>query len=138
MAERAFARNRDLVMAKHIDVSISGVEKLPYPDNSFDKVMSVHAVYFWEDLATAFGEIARATKARGILVLIFRTDANAQAVQSFPSEIYNLRSRAEVERTLTRAGFSIEKSVGDNAADGTPAMLVARKREDSGGGGNAA
>lgn len=138
MAERAFARNRDLEMAKHIDVSISGVEKLPYPDNSFDKVMSVHAVYFWEDLATAFGEIARATKARGILVLIFRTDANAQAVQSFPSEIYNLRSRAEVERTLTRAGFSFEKSVGDNAADGTPAMLVARKREDSGGGGNAA
>jgi hypothetical protein len=42
----------------------------------------------------------------------------------------HLRSLADVERRLMKAGFSIEESVGDNATDGTPAMLVARKRED--------
>src|SRR5260370_291381 len=50
MVEIAAQRNRPLIEAGHVDVVLATVESLPFPDDSFDKVLCVHVIYFWNDL----------------------------------------------------------------------------------------
>ncbi|HEY0648464.1 class I SAM-dependent methyltransferase [Phenylobacterium sp.] len=103
MVEVAVGRNRELVRAGRVDVAEAGVEALPFPNDAFDKVLCVHVLYFWPDLDAAFSEIARVMKPGGRLALLFRTDADHEAVHSFPPEVYKFPALSEVTAALHRA-----------------------------------
>lgn len=123
MTEIAVKRNCELVSARRVEVAVASAEDLPYPADAFDKTLCVHVIYFWKDLDAGLREIARVLKPGGRLALLCRTDADAAAVQSFPSEVYMFRSLAALIAALERAGFTV--------ADGPqtePALLVATKR----------
>ena len=77
MVEIAAQRNRPLIQGKRVDVVLAPVESLPFPDSFFDKVLCVHALYFWKDLDASLREIARVLKPGGCLGLLFRTKALA-------------------------------------------------------------
>lgn len=123
MAEIAVNRNRKLVRAGRVDVAVAGVEALPFPDASFDKVLGVHVVYFWSDLEVALREIRRVLKPGGLLVLLFRTSADAASVHSFPADVYRFRSMKEVEATARRTGLAVVAA----PASAEPALLVATR-----------
>lgn len=123
MAEIAVDRNRKLVRVGRVDVAVAGVEALPFPDASFDKVLCVHVIYFWLDLDRGLREIRRVLKPGGRLVLLFRTSADAASVHSFPPEVYRFRSIEDVEATARRAGLTI----GGRATGSEPAILVATR-----------
>jgi ubiquinone/menaquinone biosynthesis C-methylase UbiE len=125
MVEIAAKRNRTLIEAGRIDVVLSGVESLPFPDAIFDKALCVHVLYFWKDVGMSLREIVRVLKPGGHLALLFRTDADLKAVASFPAEIYSFPKLADVRTVLERAGMDVHV-----AGDGTtePALLLARKR----------
>lgn len=110
MVEIAVQRNRKLVKARRVDVTVAAVERLPFPDGAFDKVLCVHVVYFWKDLETSLREIVRVLKPGGCFVLLFRTSANAVAVQSYPTEIYHFPALATVVAALGKAGFAIDEA----------------------------
>jgi ubiquinone/menaquinone biosynthesis C-methylase UbiE len=129
MAERAVWRNRAHVKAWRVDVAIAGVETLPFPADTFDKAMSVHTLYFWNDLSIAFAEIARVLKPGGRLALLFRTTADQGAVKNFPSDVYRFRSLAEVAAALTGAGLSVETQGEAGEERALPALLIAHKRK---------
>ncbi len=124
MVTRAVRRNHVHVSPGRFDILTAGVEALPFPADSFSKVMSVHTLYFWPDLAPAITEIARVMKRGGKLVLAFRTDADSAAVNSFPREIYRFRPITEVADALRAAGFTIDEAASDSAE---PRLLVATK-----------
>lgn len=124
MVRRATARNLALVAVQRVDISVAQVEHLPFPDESLDKCMSVHTLYFWENLSIAFHEISRVLKSGGKLALIFRTDADEDAVKNFPKEIYRFRPLKVVADDLEAAGFCIESSETDACG---PTLLVAKK-----------
>lgn len=107
MAERAVQMNRSAVKAGRVDVRVATMAQLPFPDQYFDKVMSVHTLYFVEDLNAAFSEVARVLKPEGLLVLAFRTPANETVVSNFPPEVYTFRSLQEILRALKGSGFSV-------------------------------
>jgi ubiquinone/menaquinone biosynthesis C-methylase UbiE len=125
MVEIAAKRNRSLIEAGRIDVVLSGVESLPFPDAMFDKALCVHVLYFWKDVDMSLREIVRVLKPGGDLALLFRTDADLKAVASFPAEIYSFPKLADVRTVLERAGMDVHVA-GDGATE--PALLLARKR----------
>lgn len=107
MAEIAVERNRELVKTRRVDVALASANALPFPDAAFDKVLCVHVIYFWQSLDDGFREIARVLKPGGRLALVFRTNADEAAVQSFPAEVYRFRSFADVVTALEEQGFAV-------------------------------
>ena len=130
MAEIAVERNRDLVKARRIGVTIASANALPFADAAFDKVLCVHVVYFWQNLDDCFREIARVLKPGGRLALVLRTSADEAAVQAFPAEVYRFRSFAEVTTALNQDGFAIDKA-DEHGTE--PMLIVATKRGHAGG-----
>jgi ubiquinone/menaquinone biosynthesis C-methylase UbiE len=125
MVEIAAQKNRPLIEADRVDVILSGVEALPFPDDTFDKAQCVHVLYFWKDIETSLREIARVLKPGGRLGLLFRTNANLKAIASFPPEIYRFPALADVLAALERAGMDAHVAV-DGANE--PALVLATKR----------
>jgi len=130
MAEIAVQRNRELVTARRVGVAIARADALPYADAAFDKVLCVHVVYFWHGLDDGFREIARVLKPGGRLALVFRTNADEAAVQSFPAEVYRFRSFAAVIAALKEAGFTIDM-VDEHGTE--PMLAVATKHRQVSG-----
>ncbi len=124
MVEIARKRNRVPVDEGRVDVVVASAARLPFADASFDKALCVHVVYFWNDLATAFGELARVLKPGGRLVLLFRTSSDAAAVRAFPAEVYRFPAPCEVIAPLEAAGFAV--TTLDQQA--SPVLLVAIRR----------
>jgi arsenite methyltransferase len=127
MIDRARARNSKQIAAQRAMVAVASVEQLPFIENTFDAVMSVHTLYFWADLKLALAEIARVMRSNGRLVLAFRTSANPAATASFPGEVYNFRSMAEITDAAVQAGF-VDCGTTPDGPNGEPALLVARKQ----------
>ncbi len=125
MGEIAARRNCAHVEADRVSVVLASVESLPFPDDSFDKVLCVHVRYFWKDLDRCLRETARVLKPGGCLGLSFRTNADLAAVASFPPEIYRFPALAEVAAALERADLDLAA-----ASDSTnePVLLLAEKR----------
>ncbi|MGY2805741.1 MULTISPECIES: class I SAM-dependent methyltransferase [unclassified Bradyrhizobium] len=125
MVEIAKKRNRRLIESARVDVIHSGAESLPFPDNMFDKAQCVHVLYFWKDIETSLREIARVLKPGGRLGLLFRTNADAKAIASFPPEIYSFPALVDVSAALERAGMDIHPA--EDSAN-RPALVLATKR----------
>jgi ubiquinone/menaquinone biosynthesis C-methylase UbiE len=129
MADIAARRNRRLAKARRVDIVVAAVETLPFPDNSFDKALCVHVLYFWDSLDTGLREIARVLKPGGRLALVFRTNADAAAVQAFPADIYRFPAMSAVITTLEAAGFTIhETEAPRDELRARRALLVATRR----------
>src|ERR1700746_779811 len=125
MVEIAAQRNRPLIQGTRVDVVLAPVESLPFPDSCFNKVLCVHALYFWKDLDASLREIARVLKPGGCLRLLFRTKADLAAVASFPPEIYRFPALVAATAALEKAGLDVHA-----ASDCTnePVLLLATKR----------
>ena len=125
MVEIAARRNRPLIEATRVDVILSSVESLPFPDGMFDKAQCVHVLYFWRDIETSLREIARVLKPGGRLGLLFRTNADLEAIASFPPGIYRFPALAEISAALERACLDVHVA-GHGANE--PALVLATKR----------
>lgn len=125
MVEIAARRNRPLIAAARVDVVLSSVESLPFPDAVFDKAQCVHVLYFWKDTEASLREIARVLKPGGRLGLLFRTNSDLKAIASFPPEIYRFPALADVSTALEHVGMDVDV-VGDGADE--PALVLATKR----------
>jgi len=124
MVEIAARRNRAHVKADRVAVVLASAESLPFPDDSFDKVLCVHVLYFWRDLERCLSETARVLKPGGRLGLLFRTKADLAAVASFPPEIYRFPALAEVAAALEQADLDLT-AASDCANE--PVLLLVKK-----------
>jgi SAM-dependent methyltransferase len=133
MAEIAVRRNRAGVKTNRVKVVIASAASLPFEDDSFDKALCVHVLYFWNDLAAGFRDVARVLKPGGRLALVFRTDADTAAVQAFPADVYRFPARSAVIASLAEAGFAVETIDERRRTSKTPpALLIATKAEAQG------
>ena len=127
----ATRRNRRLIKNGRVEVIACAIDRMPFDDASFDKVMSMHTLYFWDPAEAYLREIARVLAPGGTFVLGFRPAEDQAVAVKLPAPVYRMRTTQEVERLLASCGFGIERvERRDNPGD-SMVWLVARRRVDN-------
>jgi len=121
MCQMATRRNRSAVACGRVALRQAAVEALPYPDAAFNKVLTVHTLYFWREPEGALSEIRRVLEAPGRLVLAWRYDP--QALRSFPESVYRFHDEEGVRQLLGKVGFHSVEIV--RRAHGPSLLLLA-------------
>jgi ubiquinone/menaquinone biosynthesis C-methylase UbiE len=112
MARMAARRCRQLAAGGKVGLTIGDSDDLPFSDRRFDKVLSVHTVYFWSDPLRHLREIRRVLRDGGRFVLACRSKSDKKA-EHFPETVYTFYTAAEISRLLEASGFdSVEVSHG--------------------------
>jgi ubiquinone/menaquinone biosynthesis C-methylase UbiE len=125
MCRMAARRNRRAVEGGRVALRQASAEALPYPDAAFDKVLAVHTVYFWPDLARPLRETARVLRPGGRVVLAHRTDAGA--ARDFPASVYRFHGDGAVREALEAAGLSDGGPLRRSFGHATISFHVARR-----------
>jgi arsenite methyltransferase len=113
MVAAARARFADAVAAGRLQLHEGDVGRLPLVDGAVDYVLTVNTVYFWSDLAAAFGEVRRVLAPGGRLVVAIR---DMKVMHRLDLTVFSLRSPEEVAAALSDAGFTeveVETPPGD-------------------------
>lgn len=79
-------------------------KKLPFQDETFDKIFTVNTVYFWENPVEFLNEIYRVLKDEGTFVLTF---GQKESMEKLPFTAYDftLYSNAEMEQLISESHF---------------------------------
>lgn len=122
MLRMATRRCKRLIEAGRLRLALADSASMPYPDESFDKIVTVHTLYFWDDPQRHLGELYRVLRPGGCLVVGFHPKG-ATATTSFPESVYSFYDVEEVEALLRQVGLrdvAVEGSAGE--------VLLARAR----------
>jgi ubiquinone/menaquinone biosynthesis C-methylase UbiE len=106
MVRMATRWNHHLIQEGRVAVQQADSVQIPYSDESFDRVYTVHTLYFWDDPHAHLREMYRVMKDGACIVLGFRSREDHQAVANFPSTIYQFYTGGEVSDFLNDVGFT--------------------------------
>ncbi len=126
MVRMANSRRLNLANKSQVELMVGDSRWLPYADASFNKVLSVHTIYFWKEPIKDLGEMFRVLRPGGRLVLGFRAPSGKGSVCDFPDTVYSFYSVNEVSTLLESAGFD-ESSIR-NAGTSLSEMFLAVAR----------
>jgi arsenite methyltransferase len=106
----------------------AGMDRLLLADASLDGLISTNTVYFIDDLAPAFAELARVLRPSGRMVLGIGDPAR-MAKMPFTKHQFRLRPVDHITATLDNAGFQTteDRRLGDG--DEAFHLLICRRRE---------
>lgn len=109
MFKAARWRNLAAVRAGKVDLRVATADHLPFNDAVFDKVYSIHCLYFWKNPAACLAEIHRVLKPGGKLILTMLpkekwNPGNPDAPVGTPD--CKPYTGAELQALLAQAGFS--------------------------------
>nr|WP_239454190.1 class I SAM-dependent methyltransferase [Bacillus suaedaesalsae] len=62
-------RNKKAIEENRAILVQGNVQSLPFPERSFDKIFSIHTVYFWENVYKTLSEIYRVLKPGGTFMI---------------------------------------------------------------------
>lgn len=88
-----------------VELQLGECGKLPYPDNSFDKLCSINTLYFWADPEQYLREMLRVLKPQGKIVIGFRDEQQLSRLD-LSGDIVSSYSQTEVLNLLINSGFS--------------------------------
>ncbi len=114
MLAQASARNRLAIQENRVRLWQAQFSSLPFADASFDKILAVNVVYFWDDATAVIREIRRVLRPGG-RVCIYATARGTMRNWKFANvQTHRLYNAAELALTLRQGGFegsrvSVEK-----------------------------
>lgn len=123
----ARGRNTALLRAGRLDLRLGSSQRLPFGDGQFNKVLTVHTIYFWPSPERDLAELSRVMKPGGRIVIGFRPSEDAGFARDFPAAVYHIRSIAEVERLVSAAGFAEVDTLRGPMGSGQVAWTTALK-----------
>lgn len=106
MVGQARRRNAEAVREGRVELHCGRVAALPYEDDTFDRVLAVHVIYFMADPVADLGEICRVMRPGGRIVICMWDNSDPKWQRE--SELAGaeaLYSGDEAAALLTEAGF---------------------------------
>lgn len=131
MVAAARRRNREAVANGRVSVRRIDGMKVDAEPASFDRIFSVHCLYFWKDPEHMLSQLFEALRPGGRLVLAFRPAGPDVPARFREDETYRFYEPAELEGLLTRAGFVEVRTVCDPEAAGPLRWAVAQRGGDA-------
>lgn len=117
MVDLARRRNRAGIESGEVEVQLGSAGTLVLDQAAFDRIYSVHCIYFWHDLDATLRTLARALKPSGKLVLAFRT-AGLDVPARFRDPIYRFPQLDEVRAILESAGLAVKRPTASSSEEG--------------------
>lgn len=105
MVEMAQRYNHASIAKGVVEVRQASSDRIPYPDETFDRAYAVHTIYFWNDPLAHLLEVHCVCRVGSRFVLTFGPKEDQYAVASFPKSVYRFYSIEETADLLSRAGF---------------------------------
>jgi ubiquinone/menaquinone biosynthesis C-methylase UbiE len=99
MVREAAANNPSTTNSGKLDLRFGSSDKIPFPDNSFDKVFCINVIYFWEQPADHLKEIYRVLKPGGRFYTSIRTK-ETMTQMPFTNYGFNMYEQEEWMDTL--------------------------------------
>jgi ubiquinone/menaquinone biosynthesis C-methylase UbiE len=123
MVQASRRRNAQAMKAGRADLRRGTVENLPFQDQQFDKIFSIHSLYFWSEPLLAVAEIARVLRPGGLLALTF----SPGKVDAEPDE-YTQKMVEHLITGMQRVGFtSADLAPGPNSRQFQTAAVIGVK-----------
>ncbi len=97
MVRSAIKNNAEKIAKGDLTIVKGQSDKLPFPDNTFDKVFCINVAYFWEEPQQHLLEIQRILKPEGKFYCTVRTE---KSLESMPFTKYGFRSYNEADWKL--------------------------------------
>lgn len=135
MVAEAISRNQTFIRSGQAQFHLTGAEKLPFENETFDKVFSVNTIYFWDDLQSALSEIWRVLKPEGQIVISIRPKSVMQNL-AFVKYGFAIFTKEELTNLLSGRSFRVirilEKAEPALEIDGeqmnTETLLIAAQK----------
>jgi SAM-dependent methyltransferase len=126
MVRLARRRNRRAVARGDVEVRAGDIASLDLGASTFDRIFSVHSIYFWRDVDEVLAKLASALRPGGKLVLAFRPEADDIPAR-FRDPTYRFPRAEILQATLDRLGLVVERTAPSAAAP-TAVLLTAVRR----------
>lgn len=102
-------RNAEIISSGRMKVIEASVEKMPFAENSFDRIITVESFYFWNNPPENLKEVRRVLATGGIFLIVADIYGGAELSDNEMENIkkYNLYNPTpeEFEKLLVNAGF---------------------------------
>jgi SAM-dependent methyltransferase len=132
MVKLARRRNRNAVNRGLVEVrQVDGVS-LGLNGRSFDRILSVHSIYFWRDVEAMLGQLASSLRPGGRIVLAFRPE-DADIPLRFRDPTYRFPRPERLEAVLRRFGLEVLRSSPSNTAAPAHVLVAERSRNGQAG-----
>jgi SAM-dependent methyltransferase len=105
MVQAARKRNAEAIKAGRMELKQGDVTSLPFLDESFDKVFSIHSIYFWTKPVDCLKELRRVLKPGGLLAITIQPKDKWNELQKRESSLRSLYFSAELAAMFSDAGF---------------------------------
>lgn len=125
MADIARRRNRRAVAHGTVEVRVGDIASIHLGHSEFDRIFSVHCIYFWHDVDVVLARLARALRPGGRLVLAFRPEGD-DIPERFRDPTYRFPRLELLEASLQGVGLKID---GTANAEASPAVLLLTARK---------
>lgn len=108
MVEEASFNNQPLIANNKLRLYNGKSNKMPFPDNSFDKVFCINVVYFWENPQEHINEIYRVLKPGGKFYATIRSEESMQKMP-FTKFRFKLYAAGDWQNVLNNSRFAFKK-----------------------------
>lgn len=71
MIRSAQIRNKQAIQSNQVNIGYGDLNKLAFPSEQFDKVFTIHTLYFWEDISGTLSDLYKVLKPGGHFVITF-------------------------------------------------------------------
>jgi len=110
MVNESLNRNKEFVLNGRAAFFQANADNLPFENESFDKVMTVNTIYFWENPEAVLAEIRRILKPKGGIVIGIRPK---RTMEKYPFVKYgfNMFSKDDIVNLLSDNFFKVESII---------------------------